>query len=148
MSESLILICPTCGTRSRLPRSRLADGPLCPECKTRLLEHHPIELGQKDFLPYVSGSGVPVVVDFWAPWCGPCRAMAPEFARAAEELYGEVILAKLDVEQHQAIAQALSISGIPTIAIFDGGRELARTSGAMTAAQLAKWVRQSLRVAT
>ncbi|MEZ5989225.1 MAG: thioredoxin domain-containing protein [Planctomycetota bacterium] len=148
MSEPLILVCPSCGNRSRLPRERLGDGPLCGTCNEPLLGPDPIELDGPRFLPYVSGSGLPVVVDFWAPWCRPCLAMAPEFAKAAAELQGEAVLAKLDVEQHQGIAEALTISGIPTIAIFEGGREVARTSGAMPSHQLVKWIRQSLRVTT
>jgi thioredoxin 2 len=141
MSATRHVVCPHCTATNRVPRERLADGPTCGKCKRPLFEAHPAELTGASFLRHVESGDLPVVVDFWAPWCGPCRAMAPHFERAARELEPDVRLAKLDTEAEQEIAARYGIRSIPTVVAFKGGREVARQSGAMDFASLVRWVR-------
>jgi len=141
MSEPVHIVCPHCGTTNRLPRERLADAPACGKCKQTLFDGHPVALTDADFDRHVGKSDIPIVVDFWAAWCGPCKMMAPQFARAAQELEPAVRLAKLDTEAAQGIAARYGIRSIPTMIAFKGGREIARQSGAMDAASIVRWVR-------
>jgi thioredoxin 2 len=141
MSDPVHVVCPHCGTTNRLPRRRLAERPACGQCKAPLFDGHPAALGEADFDRHVGKSDIPVVVDFWAAWCGPCKMMAPQFERAAQELEPNVRLAKLDTEAAQGIAARYGIRSIPTLIAFKGGREVARQSGAMDAASIVRWVR-------
>ncbi|MCU0806294.1 MAG: thioredoxin TrxC [Burkholderiales bacterium] len=141
MREPVHIVCPHCGTTNRLPRERLAERPACGKCKAPLFDGHPAALGEADFDRHVGKSDIPVVVDFWAAWCGPCKMMAPQFERAAQELEPHVRLAKLDTEAAQGIAARYGIRSIPTMIAFKGGREIARQSGAMDAASIVRWVR-------
>ena len=141
MNESVQIVCPHCTTANRVPRARLADNPVCGKCKAPLFEGHPVALDEESFDRHIGSSDVPVVVDFWADWCGPCRMMAPHFERAAKELEPHVRLAKLDTEAAQSIAARYNIRSIPTLIVFRHGREIARQSGAMDSASLARWVR-------
>jgi thioredoxin 2 len=134
------VVCPHCGTTNRLPQQRLADAPACGKCKQPLFDGHPVSLTEADFDRHVGKSDVPVVVDFWAAWCGPCKMMAPQFERAAKELEPGVRLAKLDTEAAQGIAARYGIRSIPTMIAFKGGKEVARQSGAMDAASIVRWV--------
>ena len=141
MSDPLHIVCPHCSTRNRVPSERIAAGPRCGKCRQALFDGHPVELSESGFERHVAGNDVPVVVDFWAPWCGPCRSMAPEFEKAAAMLEPAARLAKVNTEEAQSLAQRFGIRSIPTMALFRGGREIARQSGARGAAAIASWVR-------
>lgn len=141
MSESLIVVCPHCAAPNRLAAERLADRGNCGKCKLPLFDGHSVELNGKNFDIHSSRSDLPLVVDFWAPWCGPCRSMAPAFEQVARELEPQVRLAKLNTENEPQLAGRFGIRSIPTLAIFRGGREIARQSGAMDAASLKRWIR-------
>jgi len=141
MSEPSIVVCPHCDAANRIPAGRLADGGTCGKCKARLFAGEPLELTATNFDTHVSRSDIPLVVDFWAPWCGPCRSMAPAFAEAARQLEPEFRLAKVNTENEQQLAARFGIRSIPTIALFRNGREVARQAGAMDASTLMRWVR-------
>jgi thioredoxin 2 len=141
MSDPVHVVCPHCGATNRLPRERLADGPTCGKCRQLLFNGHSVSLTESDFDRQIGKSDIPVVVDFWAAWCGPCKMMAPQFERAAKELEPSVRLAKLDTEAAQGIAARYGIRSIPTMIAFKGGREVSRQSGAMDAGSIVRWVR-------
>ncbi len=138
------IVCPRCQAINRVPAERLQDGPVCGACKQAILPPGPVELTADNFDAVIARSGLPVVVDFWAPWCGPCRSMAPMYAEAARQLHGRAILAKLDTEAHPALAARFGIRSIPTMVIFKGGAEVARISGVPGAADIARWVRTAV----
>jgi thioredoxin 2 len=141
MSDPVHIVCPHCGATNRLPQERLADRPTCGKCKQSLFDGHPVSLTESDFDRQIGKSDIPVVVDFWAAWCGPCKMMAPQFERAAKELEPSVRLAKLDTEAAQGIAARYGIRSIPTMIAFKGGREVSRQTGAMDAGSIVRWVR-------
>lgn len=143
-NEKLNLVCSDCFSVNRVPSNRLGDGPICGKCKTSLLPTAPIELTDESFAKFTSKSDIPVLVDFWASWCGPCRMMAPEFAEAATVLSPDVILAKLDTDASPQTASQFALSGIPTIILMHRGIETTRQSGALQSAQIVQWVRQNL----
>lgn len=131
--------CARCGTGNRIAATRLGDAPKCGKCGEPLLPAQPVELTDASYDAVIARTGLPVLVDFWAPWCGPCRMMAPQFEAAARELHTVAVLAKLNTEEAQAVAARAGIRSIPTLALFRDGREVARTSGAMDARALVQW---------
>ncbi len=144
MSDSLQIVCPHCGAVNRIPAARLGDAPKCGKCHRPLFQASPVELTSANFDTQISRNDIPVLVDFWAPWCGPCKLMAPAFEQAAYQLEPQVRLAKLNTEAEQAIGARFGIRSIPTLALFQGGRELAREPGAMGAADIVRWARMQL----
>lgn len=137
------IVCPHCNAVNRVPVERLVEAN-CGKCKSPLFMGLPVVLDGENFERHTNRSEIPVVVDFWAPWCGPCRAMAPNFEAAAHRLEPQVRLAKLDTEANQGIAARFNIRSIPTLAIFVGGKEIARQAGAMDATSIERWVKQQL----
>ena len=142
MSDSLHIACSACGASNRLPEARLTDAPKCGKCGTSLFNAHPVAVTDANFDQIVGGTDLPVVVDCWASWCGPCMRFAPVFEEAASKLEPQVRLAKLDTEANQATAARLGIRSIPTLILFKGGKEAARISGAMPLGPFLEWVKQ------
>lgn len=144
MAQQNLVVCSKCGGVNRLPPGRDAGEAKCGKCGTRLFSGHPQDVDAEIFDRQIARSSVPVVVDIWAPWCGPCKMMAPAYEAAANELEPLVRLVKLNSDNEQAVAARLGIRSIPTMILFHGGREIARASGAMSASQIVRWVRDHL----
>ena len=141
---SLLLACPHCASMNRVPRDRLAQVPRCGRCHEVLFTGAPVSLTAATFDAHAQRGDLPLLVDFWAPWCGPCVSMAPAFAAAAKTLEPQLRLAKVDTEGEPALANRFAIRSIPTLILFAGGREIARHSGAIGLQQIVQWARGNL----
>jgi len=135
----MLVACPHCTATNRVPDVRLADDPVCGRCQRALLPPAPIELTDANFDAVVSKTELPIVVDFWAPWCGPCRTMAPQFEQAARELKGRALLAKVNSDDNPRAASRFGIRSIPTMVMLRSGVEARRMSGALPAGQIVSW---------
>ena len=143
-APSTIVACRSCNGLNRVPDARLAEAPKCGKCGAALFAAHPLALDVAGFHAHVERAELPVLVDFWAPWCGPCRMMAPQFEAAAMQLEPAMRLAKVDTEAQPALGSRFGIRSIPTLVLFRQGRELARQTGAMGTADIVRWTRQYL----
>ena len=142
MSDNLHIACPACGTQNRVPQERLSAQPKCGQCGQPLFAAHPAQLTDANFAGLIQGTDVPVIVDCWAEWCGPCRRFAPVFEEAAKTLEPKFRLAKLDTDANPAVSAQLGIRSIPTLIAFKGGKEVGRISGSMPLGQFLEWARQ------
>jgi thioredoxin 2 len=141
MDEVLHVVCPHCATGNRFPAARLTAAPKCGHCHEPLFSGHPTEVGREAFRKHIERNDIPVVVDFWAPWCGPCQAMAPQYAEAARELEPHARLLKVNTDAEPGLAGEFGIRSIPTLALFKAGREVTRQSGAIGKSDIVRWVR-------
>ncbi len=146
MVDNLQLVCANCQTVNRVPRARLSEGPVCGKCKQPLLPGRVVELTSADFTKFISKTGLPVVVNFWASWCGHCRNFEPVFAAAASELRYKAALCRVETEEEPELVRRFSVMSMPTHIIFKQGLEVARQSGAMQLPRLLQWLRQFIEI--
>jgi len=142
--SQLHVVCPHCHTTNRVQSADLGNSPDCGSCHRTLFTGQPVNLSATDFERHVARSQLPVLVDFWAPWCGPCRMMAPAFEQAAQQLEPRAQLVKVNTDEAQGVGARLNIRSIPTLALFIGGREVARQAGAMGAGEIVRWAQSHL----
>jgi len=144
MNETLHIVCPHCDSINRVPVGRLDDGAQCGKCRRPLFTRHPLVLDEARFRRHAERSDIPLLIDFWAPWCAPCRMMAPAFEQAAMQLEPGLRLVKVNTEEAQHLGARFGIRSIPTLMLMRGGREIARQAGAMDARGIVQWTRQQL----
>jgi len=143
MSDSILAVCGNCFSINRLPRDKLAAGGKCGSCHEKIFPGHPVELTQASFSRFITKNQLPVVVDYWASWCGPCKMMAPVFAATARDMEPFVRFAKVNTESEQTMAVSANIRSIPTLVLYRDGKEVTRVSGAMDASSLKTWIKQN-----
>ncbi|MCF6225778.1 MAG: thioredoxin TrxC [Xanthomonadales bacterium] len=144
MTQLVHVVCPTCSAINRIPAGKMSANPSCGKCGKPVFPGHPIDLNANNFMQHINRNDIPVVVDFWAPWCGPCKTMAPWYSDAAEKLEPRVRFAKLNTENEQAIGAKFNVRSIPTLILFRKGKEIARSAGAMQSAQIVNWIQAQL----
>jgi len=144
MTDPVHIVCPHCASTNRIPASKLDAGGKCGKCHKILITDKPVELDQSNFKKHITTNDLPVIVDFWAPWCGPCKMMAPIFEQATQQLKGKAIFAKVNTEAEQMLASQFNIRSIPTIAMFKGGHEIKRSAGAMDLNSLSQWAQTQI----
>jgi thioredoxin 2 len=145
MIDPLLIVCPDCHTTNRIRRADMANAPDCGSCHHALFNQHPVNLDEASFEKHLTRSQIPLLIDFWAPWCGPCLQMAPAYAQAAAQLEPTVRVAKVNTEEARALGARFNIRSIPTLALFVDGREVARQPGAMGTADIVRWTQSHLR---
>lgn len=139
----MIIVCPSCQAKNRVPEDKLSASPACGQCHQGLIPLAPIELNEQNFSQFVTGSDLPILIDLWADWCGPCKMMAPHFANVAQD-YPQVVFAKIDTEANPRLSAAFNVRSIPTLVLMNKTDEIARISGALRAPQLKQWLDQHL----
>ena len=139
----MIIVCPQCLAKNRVPEEKLAEQPACGQCHEALVPLAPIELNEQNFSQFISHSDLPIFIDLWAEWCGPCKMMAPHFAQVAKQ-YPHVIFAKINTEENPRLSSAFNVRSIPTLVLMNKTNELARISGALRSSELQQWLDQQL----
>ena len=139
----MIIVCPHCGAKNRVPEEKISENPACGQCHQALITLAPIELNEQNFSNFISNSDLPVLIDLWADWCGPCKMMAPYFAEVAKQ-NPKVVFAKIDTEANPRLSSAFNIRSIPTLVLMNKTNEIGRISGALRSSELQKWLDQQL----
>lgn len=139
----MIVVCPSCNAKNRVPEEKLVESPTCGQCHQALIPLAPIELNEQNFSSFISHSDLPVLIDLWAEWCGPCKMMAPHFAQVAKQ-YPNVIFAKINTEENPRLSSAFNVRSIPTLVFMNKTTEVARISGALRSSELQQWLDQQL----
>ena len=139
----MIIVCPECGAKNRVPEDKLSANPTCGQCHQALIPLAPIELNEQNFSNFIQNSDLPILIDLWADWCGPCKMMAPHFATVAKQ-NPQVVFAKIDTEANPRLSSAFHVRSIPTLVLMNKSNEIARISGALRATELQQWLDQQL----
>ncbi|WP_031482502.1 thioredoxin TrxC [Maridesulfovibrio frigidus] len=142
MPAPIHTVCSKCQAINRIQSARLGDKPTCGKCGGLVLSSSPLVFTGSNFDRFISKTELPILVDFWAPWCGHCRTMAPAFEQAALALYPHILTAKVNTEEFKSLSARFSVSSLPTLVLFKGGREVKRVSGGMSAQQITSWAKQ------